>query len=69
MKLQSGSQTITIHLLLNFPRSKGKHAMKFGWLIYRKNYFSSRIIQKASPRPFYNMFKVNNKNTRTMPVT
>ena len=39
MTLQSGAQTITIHIWANISRSKGNHTMKFGQLIEDKQLY------------------------------
>ena len=54
---QPGQQTISIHILSNIPRSKGKETMKFGQLIEYNmwNIFVEKLYTKCGgetiPRP------------------
>ena len=54
---QPGQQTISIHILSNIPRSKGKETMKFGQLIEYNmwNIFVEKLNTKCGgetiPRP------------------
>ena len=63
MTSQSGKQTITIHILANISRSKGKKAMKFGQFIERnmRNIFLEKLCTKCDvktiPRPFSKKLK------------
>ena len=58
MTLSTGKQIITIHILPNISRSKGKHTMKFSQLIeynMRNNYLDKSYKEcgeKTSSRPF-----------------
>ena len=52
MTSRPGSQTILVHILPNFLRSKGNQTMKFGQLIEcsMRNFFSKSHMQKIKPR-------------------
>ena len=57
MMSQPGSQTITIHILINISRSKGNQTVKFDQLIeYNRNIFLKKSYAncggEAIPRPF-----------------
>ena len=58
MTSQPGKQTIAIHILTNFSRSKDYRAMNFGQLIEHnmRNIFSEKSYIKSGgetiPRPF-----------------
>ena len=65
MTSQPGKQTIAIHILLSFSRSKGNQTMKFGQLI---EYNMRKIILEKSypkcgretiPRPFSEKSKLS----------
>ena len=56
MASQTGQQIIVIHKLPNISRNKGNQAMKFGQIIKREKYLSSKIRQNEAGRLVPDLF-------------
>ena len=61
MTSQPGKQTIAIHILTNFPKSKGNQAIKFGQLIESnmRNIFLEKSYSKCFTELFPDPFLKN----------